>query len=117
MSAAKGVWQSVALSALIGWFVLLAITFAATDVKGINDAGGYAPSIFTARDERGLGGDGDPDLVHRPALLRHGLRDELLAHVLRVLARPRRAGLAGVEPRGQAPGAGGRGARLSACSR
>jgi amino acid transporter len=47
MSAAKGVWQSVALSALIGWFVLLAITFAATDVQGINDAGGYAPSIFT----------------------------------------------------------------------
>ena len=34
MAAAKGVWQSVALSALIGWFVLLAITFAATDVKG-----------------------------------------------------------------------------------
>ena len=30
ISAAKGVWQSVALSALIGWFVLLAITFAAT---------------------------------------------------------------------------------------
>ena len=32
-AAAKGIWQSVALSALIGWFVLLAITFAATDVE------------------------------------------------------------------------------------
>ena len=55
MSAAKGVWQSVALSALIGWFVLLAITFAATDVEGINDAGGYALVDLHARDERGLG--------------------------------------------------------------
>ncbi len=45
-------------------------------------------------DELGLGRDGDPDLRHRPVLLRHGLRDELLAHLLRVLARPRRARLA-----------------------
>ena len=30
-AAAKGVWQSVFFSAVIGWFVLLAITFAATD--------------------------------------------------------------------------------------
>jgi amino acid transporter len=47
ISAAKGVWQSVALSALIGWFVLLAITFAATDVNAINEAGGTSLSIFT----------------------------------------------------------------------
>ena len=33
-AAAKGIWQSVASSALIGWFVLLAILFAATDVTG-----------------------------------------------------------------------------------
>ena len=33
MSAAKGVWRSIFYSALIGWFVLLAITFAATDVE------------------------------------------------------------------------------------
>ena len=45
-SAAKGVWQSVALSALIGWFVLLAITFAATDVAAVNEAGGTSLSIF-----------------------------------------------------------------------
>ena len=46
ISAAKGVWQSVALSALIGWFVLLAITFAATDVGAVNDGGGTSLAIF-----------------------------------------------------------------------
>ena len=56
-SAAKGVWQSVALSALIGWFVLLAITFAATDVGAVNDGGGTSLAIFTERDEPGLGRD------------------------------------------------------------
>ena len=48
ISAAQGVWQSVALSALIGWFVLLAITFAATDVAAVNDAGGTSLAIFTS---------------------------------------------------------------------
>ncbi len=46
-AAAQGIWQSVALSALIGWFVLLAITFAASDVAAINDAGGTSLAIFT----------------------------------------------------------------------
>jgi amino acid transporter len=46
VSAAKGVWQSVALSAVIGWFVLLAITFAATDVGAVNDGGGTSLAIF-----------------------------------------------------------------------
>jgi amino acid transporter len=48
MSAAKGVWQSVFFSAVIGWFVLLAITFAAVDIDAINEAGGYSPAIFTS---------------------------------------------------------------------
>ena len=47
-AAAKGVWQSVASSALIGWFVLLAITFAATDVGAVNDAAGSSISVFTS---------------------------------------------------------------------
>jgi amino acid transporter len=47
-AAAKGVWQSVASSALIGWFVLLAITFAATDVAAVNDAAGVSLAIFTS---------------------------------------------------------------------
>ena len=49
--AAKGVWRSVFWSGVIGWIVLLAITFAATDVKSINDAkngfgAGFSPAIF-----------------------------------------------------------------------
>jgi amino acid transporter len=48
MSAARGIWQSVFYSVLIGWFVLLAITFAATDVTAVNDAAGYSPNVFTS---------------------------------------------------------------------
>ena len=40
------------------------------------------------RDVRGLGRDRDPDLGDRPVLLRHGVRHQLLADVLRALARP-----------------------------
>jgi Amino acid transporters len=46
MSAAKGVWRSIFYSAVIGWILLLAITFAATNVPAINEAAGFAPSIF-----------------------------------------------------------------------
>ena len=45
VAAAKGVWQSVFISAVIGWFVLLAITFAAVDVEAAS--GGSIP-IFTS---------------------------------------------------------------------
>ena len=45
ISAAKGVWQSVFFSAVIGWLVLLAITFAAIDTEAA--AGGAIP-IFTS---------------------------------------------------------------------
>ena len=48
LSAAKGIWQSVFFSAVIGWFVLLAITFAAVDIDAINEAGGYSPAVFTS---------------------------------------------------------------------
>ena len=48
MSAARGIWQSVFYSVLIGWFVLLAITFAASDITAVNDAAGYSPSVFTS---------------------------------------------------------------------
>ncbi len=34
--SARGVWQSIFYSSIIGWFVLLAITFAATNVDAIN---------------------------------------------------------------------------------
>jgi amino acid transporter len=45
-SAARGVWQSIFYSALIGWIVLLAITFAATDVKAVNEGLGSSLAIF-----------------------------------------------------------------------
>ena len=48
MAAARGIWQSVFYSVIIGWFVLLAITFAATDVAAVNDGGGGAIAIFTS---------------------------------------------------------------------
>src|SRR4051794_30855311 len=49
-AAAKGVWQSVALSAGIGWFVLLAILFAATNVNAVNEGFGSSISGFTSAD-------------------------------------------------------------------
>ena len=47
-SAARGVWQSIFYSAVIGWIVLLAITFAATDVAAVNDGAGSSLAIFDA---------------------------------------------------------------------
>src|SRR3954470_14341137 len=40
IAASRGVWRSVFYSALLGWFVLLAFLFAATDTKAISDGGG-----------------------------------------------------------------------------
>jgi amino acid transporter len=45
-AAPKGVWRSVFYSALIGWIVLLAITFAAADEGAITEAGGTSIAIF-----------------------------------------------------------------------
>ncbi len=45
-SAAKGVWRSIFYSALIGWILLLAITFAATDVNAINDGAGSSIAVL-----------------------------------------------------------------------
>ena len=46
LGAAKGVWRSVFWAGLIGWFVLLAITFAATNVTAVNDGLGSSLAIF-----------------------------------------------------------------------
>ncbi len=46
MAAPKGVWRSVFYSAIFGWAVLLALTFAATNIKAINAAGGASQSII-----------------------------------------------------------------------
>ena len=98
-AAAKGIWQSVACSALIGWFVLLAFLFAATDVDAVNEGFGSSIAVFTSADMNQNWAEAILLIaVRRPVLLRHGVRDELLADVLRVLARPRHSGPAAVEP-------------------
>jgi amino acid transporter len=48
IAAAQGVWKAVFWSALIGWFVLLALVFAANDVAGINEGGGGSIPIITS---------------------------------------------------------------------
>src|SRR5581483_7024346 len=45
-AAPKGVWRSVFYSAVFGWAVLLALTFAATNTKAINASGGLSQSII-----------------------------------------------------------------------
>ncbi len=47
-AAAQGVWRSVFWSAVIGWFVLLAFVFAATDTKALDDGGGFVGAIFNS---------------------------------------------------------------------
>jgi amino acid transporter len=47
-AAAQGVWRSIFWSAVIGWFVLLAFLFAATDVAAVNDSGGAVFGIFNS---------------------------------------------------------------------
>jgi amino acid transporter len=47
-AAAQGVWRSVFWSAVIGWFVLLAFLFAASDVEAVNDGAGFVGAIFTS---------------------------------------------------------------------
>ena len=41
-------WQSIVSSAVIGWFVLLAITFAATNVDAVNEGFGSSISVLTS---------------------------------------------------------------------
>jgi amino acid transporter len=47
-AAAQGVWRSVFWSAAIGWVLLLAFLFAATDVNAINKSAGFVGTIFTS---------------------------------------------------------------------
>ena len=54
MSAARGVWRSVFWSGVIGWIVLLAITFAATDVDADQRGRSARRSPCSERAERRL---------------------------------------------------------------
>src|SRR6476660_1250590 len=49
-ASAKGIWQSVAISAVIGWFLLLAFLFAATHVGAVNAGFGSSIAVFTSAD-------------------------------------------------------------------
>ena len=103
MSAARGVWRSVAYSAVIGWILLLALTFAVQQnaISKISVAGFPALAIITTA----LGSAAAKAVIlistDRPAVLRHGLRDQRLADDLRLLARRG-------DPRPQAVAAAGR---------
>jgi amino acid transporter len=48
LGAAKGVWKSIFYSAILGWLLLLAFLFAATDTKAIDSAGGCSCTVFTS---------------------------------------------------------------------
>src|SRR5262245_49000150 len=48
LSAAKGVWKSIFYSALLGWLLLLAFLFAATDTKAVDGTGGFVGTIFSS---------------------------------------------------------------------
>ena len=115
-AAAQGVWRSVFWSAVIGWFVLLAFLFAATDVAAVDDGAGFSADLHQRA--RLVGGEaGDPDRHSRAALLRGGGPDQRLAHLVRVLARPGDSGLVDLPPGEPRPGAVQRGDRVSRCSR
>jgi amino acid transporter len=47
-TAPKGVWRSVAISAVVGYIVLLAITFAASDEKAVTGGAGSVFAVFTS---------------------------------------------------------------------
>jgi amino acid transporter len=47
LGAAKGVWKSIFYSAILGWFILLAFLFAATDTKAVDSSGGFVATIFS----------------------------------------------------------------------
>jgi amino acid transporter len=46
-AASQGVWRSVFFSAIIGWFVLLALLFAVSDEGAVTDGGGGSIPIIT----------------------------------------------------------------------
>ena len=100
-AAAKGVWRSIFYSAVFGWVLLLAITFAATERRRRQQgrAGGAYVAVLdpAARARHRLVQARARHLDGRPAVLRRRLPDQLLAHVLRVQPRRRDPRLADLE--------------------
>ena len=92
MAAPKGVWRSVFYSAIFGWMVLLALTFAATNVKAHQRRRRHLAVDHRDRAHLGSGEGGPRHLDGRPDLLRDGLRHERVADDVRVLPRRRGPG-------------------------
>ena len=116
-AAPKGVWRSVFWSAVIGYIVLLAITFAAADPKRGHRGRRRLAGRVPGRDVDRLG-EGDPHhRRHRAAVLRHELHDQLVAHDVRVLARRGGAGLAALEQGQRRSGSRSTRSSPSRCSR
>ena len=89
IAAAQGVWRAVFWSAVIGWFVLLALLFAANDVKASTTAAAARSRSSRARSSSAaakavllIATVGQIFCVWRA--------DQRVAHLVRVLARPRR---------------------------
>ena len=84
-AAPRGLWTSIAYSAVGGWALLLAITFAATHVDAINKGGGGAIPSDRDRAQQRPREARARHLDRRPAVLRDGLRRGRLADGVRLL--------------------------------
>ena len=117
MAAPKGVWRSVFYSAVFGWMVLLALTFAATHVKDDQRGRRHVAVDHRDRAHLGRGQGGARDLDRRPAVLRHGMRHERVADDVRVLTRRRGPGPQPVAAARQQPDAdAGRSCSCAVCA-
>jgi Amino acid permease len=94
VAAAQGVWRAIFYSALIGWVLLLAFLFAATDTAAVDDGAGFSGAIFTSA----LDSWAAKLVNRRAAVLRRRRADQCLAHLVRILARPGDPGLDSVPP-------------------
>ena len=98
-AAPKGVWRSVFYSAVIGYIVLLAITFAAHDPAAVTKGGGTSPAVFLS-----AMGTGWVEFVLIICIVGQmfcgmSCMTSVLADDVRLQPRRRRAGLADLEPR------------------
>ena len=97
-AAPKGLWTSIAYSAIGGWALLLAVTFAATHVAKIDAAGGSSHLGDRNGAQHRAGEARTRHLDDRAAVLRNGLRRSVVTDGVRVLAGRRRSGTQALAP-------------------
>ena len=83
-NAAKGVWRSIFYSAVIGWVLLLAITFAVSDQTKVLDGGGSSIAVLEECVRYAVGEVRVDHFDDRPVVLWHGVSDQRIANVLRL---------------------------------